>query len=74
MIFLENQITEAKKYPFLAVNPKNQLQQKITPSGKLYKELLQQYTNIVRILCSMTRSEDTGEDSPLRAYLKGLKG
>jgi len=46
--------------------------QKQTPAGKLYKDLLAQEKDIVRILCSQLRKNDTDEESPLRKYLRGL--
>lgn len=72
MIFLERKLSELKKQPFLAVNPKNPAIQKYTPAAKQYKEMLQQYTNIVKVLCKMTGSMEAEEESPLRAFMKTL--
>lgn len=69
-VFLEEQLTAVKKLPFIKVNPKNPLQQKATPASKLYKELLQQYTNILRILSRYDDNVESEEESPLRRWVK----
>lgn len=68
MLFLEKNLTEIKKLPFIKVHPNDPTRQKATPAAKQYKELLQQYTNIVKIL---TKSHDTEslEESPLRKWM-----
>ena len=72
MEFIEAQLVELKKKPFIKYHPKDPTIQKQTPAGKLYKELLAQEKDIVRILCSQFRKNDTDEESPLRKYLKRL--
>lgn len=70
LLFLENQLTELKKLPFIKIHPDNPTLQKSTPTAKQYKELLQQYTNIVKVL-SRIRGDDTdGNESPLRTWVK----
>jgi hypothetical protein len=74
IIFIENQLIELKKLPFISVNPKNPMQQKSTPAAKLYKELLQQYNNSLKLLFRL--SGDAGEneqESPLRKWVKARK-
>ena len=68
VVFLENQLVELKKLPFIRVNPKDNSLQKSTPAAKQYKELLQQYTNIIKILTKSSDS-DSGEESPLRKWM-----
>lgn len=68
--FIEEQLKELKKMPFIAVNPKNPQQQKSTPAAKLYKELLQQYNNSLKIILRMTGDTESTEESPLRKWLK----
>lgn len=70
MLFLEGQLMELKKMPFLSVNPKNPKQQKQTAAAKQYKEMLQQYTNCVKILLKVAGGEAAEEESPLRAFLR----
>ena len=72
IVFLEGQLEELKKLTFINVNPKNPMQQKATPASKQYKEMLQQYNNLLRLLYHL--SGDLGseqeEESPLREWLK----
>ena len=72
MCFLEERLTELRQKPFLAVNPKNPAQQRQTPAAKQYRELLQQYTNIAKVMLKMTGAAETEEESPLRAFLKAM--
>ena len=48
--FLEKQLEYLKGLPQINVNPNNPYQQKSTPAAKQYKELLQQYTNVIKVL------------------------
>lgn len=73
-VFLEIQMTELKKYPFIKIHPQHPELQKVTAAGKQYREYLQTYTNIIDKLCRIYGKEDTEEESPLREFLKGLKG
>lgn len=73
MAFIESQLVELKKKPFIKYHPKDPSVQKQTPAGKLYKDLLAQEKDIVRILCSQLRKNDTDEESPLRKYLRKLE-
>ena len=74
IVFIEKQLIEIKKLPFINVNPKNPMQQKATPASKQYKELLQQYNNSMRLLLRMSGEYgETEEESPLRVWIKGRK-
>lgn len=74
IIFIEEQLTEFKKLPFISVNPKNPLQQKSTAAAKLYKELLQQYNNSLKLLFRLAGDMgESEEDSPLRKWVKARK-
>ena len=70
LLFLESQLEELEKLPMIKVNPKNPEQQKSTPAAKLYKEFLQQYTNVIKIISHATGDENNEEDSPLRVWVK----
>lgn len=70
IIFLENRLEELKKLPFIKINPKNPMQQKNTPAQKQYKELLQQYTNLIKVLIRATDQDENNEESPLRKWVK----
>lgn len=67
---LERRLEELRKMPFIKVHPTDPTKQKATPAAKQYKELLQQYTNIIKILARQGGGEDDNEESPLRAWAK----
>lgn len=69
MLFLENQLEQLEKLPMIKVNPENPMQQKSTPASKLYKEFLQQYTNVVKVISYMVGVENDQEESPLRKWV-----
>ena len=70
MLFLEKQLENLEKLPMIKVHPQNPEMQKTTPAAKLYKEFLQQYTNIVKVVSHVTGDENKEEDSPLRKWVK----
>lgn len=67
---LEKRLDELRKLPFIKVHPDDPTKQKATPAAKQYKELLQQYTNITKILARQSGGENDTEDSPLRAWAR----
>jgi hypothetical protein len=74
MLFLESQLEELRKVPHIKYHPEHPEIQKRTEAGKLYKEYLQQYNNLVKTLCSVLNKNDIdNEDSPLRAYFQKVK-
>ena len=73
-VFLEEQMKYLREYPLIKFHPKNHNLQKVTAAGKQYREYLQTYTNIIDKLCRMYGKDDSEEESPLRAFLNGLKG
>lgn len=70
-VFIEEHLRELREMPFIVANPNNTAQQKTTPAAKQYKELMQQYTNILKILWKVTGADETEEDSPLRVWING---
>ena len=68
MVYLEEELENLRKLPKIRVNPRDKSQQKVTPAGRLYKDYLQQYTNIVKVLLKATGNEVTDEESPLRKW------
>lgn len=70
VVFLEGRLEELKKLPFIKVHPKDSTKQKATPAQKQYKELLQQYVNIIRVLTRATGTDESDEESPLRKWVK----
>ncbi len=74
ILFLEKKMDELKELPFIQVDKKNNMRQRSTPAAKLYKELLQQYTNCVKILEAVIyrnrKLEGSEEEaSPLEEWL-----
>ena len=74
VVFLEEQLEGLRKLPFIKVHPDYPELQKPTPASKMYKELLQQYNNCIKILTGILRKDAPEEDSPLRAFLNARKG
>ena len=72
-VFLEGQLAELKKYPFIKFHPKNPNLQKITAAGKQYREFLQTYTNIMDKLAKIYGKDEGEEESPLRTAVKEMK-
>lgn len=70
MVYLEEQLDYLRTLPKIKIHPKDPSRQKVTPAAKLYKELLQQYTNIVRIMIRATGIDETEEESPLRQWVR----
>ena len=75
MLFLEANLAELKKYPFLQVHPKDPAVQRATPAAKQYKEFLQQYNNCIKIIEAIIYKDkradaDEVEESPLRKWFK----
>ena len=68
MLDLEEQLEYLRTLPKIKVHPKDPTKQKATPAAKLYKECLQQYTNIIRILMRSTGEDFDDAESPLRKW------
>ena len=69
IINIEKKLTDVSKLPFYKVNPKNPEQQKMLPAFRIYKELLQQYTNCIKVLSSASGQNESDEESPLRKWV-----
>lgn len=72
-VYLEERLTELKKYPHIKFHPKNPELQKVTAAGKQYRELLQTYTNIIRALERTLANEEAETESPLRSFIKEIE-
>ena len=70
VVFLEERLKELRKLPLIEIHPVDKTKQRPTPSAKLYKELLQQYNNCVKIIIMKSSGDDSEEDSPLREFMK----
>jgi hypothetical protein len=74
VIFIEEQLIELKKLPFVLVDKKNNARQKATAASRQYKQLLQQYNNTLKLLLKMAGEfGETEETSPLREWAKKRK-
>lgn len=69
MVSLEGQLDYLRTLPKIKVHPKDPTRQKATVAARQYKELLQQYANIVKIMLRASGAEDSEEDSPLRRWM-----
>lgn len=69
MVYLESELDSLRELPKIKVHPKDASKQKATPAAKLYKEFLQQYTNVVKILIRATGADENEEESPLRKWM-----
>ena len=70
MVILEERLDYLKSLPFIKVHPNDFTKQKATPASKLYRELLQQYTTLVRIMMRATGTDEHDEESPLRKWFR----
>jgi hypothetical protein len=73
IVFMEEQLSQLRKLPFIITHPKNKELQKSTESYKMYKSIYQQYNNSIRTLAGFIRHDDGEGDSPLEIYLKNLQ-
>lgn len=74
MAHMEKRLDILRELPTVKVNEENPSQQKVLPVAKVYKELIQQYTNLVKVVCkAIGLSSEGEEESPLRAYLKKVQ-
>ena len=69
MVFLENQLDQLRALPMIKTDPGNPARQKATPASKQYKEFLQQYTNVVKVIARKTGIDMTDDESPLRKWM-----
>lgn len=59
--FLEGRLAELRKLPFIKVHPDNSELQKRTEASKLYKEHIQSYCNVIKILNSILQKNSIEE-------------
>ena len=70
VVFLESELAKLRELPLVEVHPVDKTKQRATPSAKLYKELLQQYNNCVKLIVLKTSGDESENESPLRVYMK----
>ena len=69
MLYLEEQLDYLRELPKIKVHPDDPSRQKSTPAAKLYKEYLQQYINIVKVLSHGIGEQSDEGDSILRRWM-----
>ena len=70
VVFLEDRLKELRNLPLIEIHSVDKTKQRATQSAKLYKELLQQYNNCVKIIIMKSSGDDSEEDSPLREFMR----
>ena len=70
VIYLEEQLKALKAVPHIKVHPTNPNIQKITPAGRLYKDVYNAYVAGVKLLLSVLKNNDIEEESPLQQWFK----
>lgn len=74
IVYLEGELERLRKLPKLKVHASDPEKQKPTPAAKLYKEMLQQYLNALKLLMKASGADEIEEDSPLRQWVKAKHG
>lgn len=75
MVHLEEQLEYLRTLPFIQVHPNDVNLQRATPASKLYKEYLQQYINLIKMVEYVIYKDkrldaEEAEESPLRSWFK----
>lgn len=73
LCFIEERLAVLRSYPHIRVHPSDPARQKVTPAGRQYKEMLQQYLNTIKTFDRLLGSSESEEISPLREYLNRLR-
>lgn len=68
--FLEEQLQGLRKMPFIKVHPDNPELQKRTEASKLYKEHIQSYCNVIKILNGILQKNSVEEDDEFDEFEK----
>ena len=70
--FLEGQLTKLRKLPFIKVHPEDNERQKKTEASKLYKEHIQSYCNVIKILNSILQKNSIEESDEFDDFISGF--
>ncbi len=75
VVFLEQEIGELQKLPFIRMYPGRPERQKSTPAAALYVKLAAQYNAAIRTLISASGTDNLADsESPLRRWAKKFGG
>lgn len=70
MIFIEDKLEYLKTLPFIKVHKEKPELQKATPAAKQYKELMQNYLYMTKILVALINKINFEEDDAFSKFLK----
>lgn len=70
LLFMEKQLEYYRSLPQIKIDNDCPERQKTTAAAKLYKETLQQYTNVIKVIAKTTGQDIDNEESPLRKWAK----
>lgn len=75
VVFMETQLCELRKLPFIKTHPTNPALQKQTEAAKQYAKLNAAYVQNIKVLCSaVNKGALEDEDSPINRWLRGRLG
>lgn len=69
MVYLEEELIKLRALPKIKIHPDDPSRQKLTPAAKIYKDYLQQYVNVVKVLMKASGADEEDEESPLRKWV-----
>lgn len=73
IVFMEEQLENLKKLPFIKYDKNNLEKQKKTEASKLYLSILAQYTQDIKTLSFLSgKTESEDAISPLRLYIEKI--
>ena len=73
MIFIENKLEYLKTLPFIKVHKEKPELQKATPAAKQYKELMQNYLYMTKILVTLINKINFEEDDAFSKFLQTVE-
>lgn len=73
MVFIENKLEYLKTLPFIKVHKEKTELQKATPAAKQYKELMQNYLYMTKILVALINKINFEEDDAFSKFLKSVE-
>lgn len=70
VVFMEGRLAELRALPHIRIHPTDKSRQEITAAGKQYKEVMQAYTNVIKILLTALYRNSSGGADALLEKLK----
>jgi len=72
--FIQERLADLRKLPFLQVDQKNNTRQRATPAAKQYKELMQTYTNGIKLVNMILSRNSIEEEDDFQKFLEEFRG